>query len=108
MPRGLPKSPACGFQEGDEGVDFVFGNGKLEIFSSGKDVGDSQVEVPIPYEGDEVRIRLDPFFVMDFLRILDLDRTFQIAFRDEFTAVLLKTAKKRKYSFCVMGSYLWL
>lgn len=82
------------------GVDLCFGGGRLLLLSHGASLGDSKVELPISYEGDDIRMRLDPHFLMDFLRILDPERTFQMYIKDEDTAVVCKTDDG--YSYAIM------
>jgi DNA polymerase III subunit beta len=84
----------------EPGVDYKLGNGVMELKSHGDSLGDSQVELPIPYEGDEVIVRLDPFFMMDFLRLLDLEQTFRFYFLDNETAVLFQTDDQ--YGYVIM------
>jgi DNA polymerase-3 subunit beta len=69
---------------GDEsrGVDFTFADGLLTLAARGKDVGQSRVELPIAYAGDKVTITLDPRYVVDFLRVVDLDKTVTVEFSD--------------------------
>lgn len=57
--------------EESRGVDFQFSEGKLALASQAADVGESNVELPVPYTGNAVTITFDPKFVADFLRIVD-------------------------------------
>lgn len=57
--------------EESRGVDFVFSNGLLTLKSQAAEVGESKIELPISYEGDEIAIMFDPRFVGDFLKVLD-------------------------------------
>jgi len=53
------------------GVDFTFAEGKLALAAHGAEEGESHVEVPITYDGEETTVRLDPRYVIEFLRVLD-------------------------------------
>jgi len=55
------------------------------------DVGQSRVELPIPYEGEPITVTLDNRFVADFLRVLDPERTFTLEIENEETAALFTT-----------------
>ncbi len=57
--------------EESRGVDFKFSNGQMSLASRATDVGQSTVEMPLAFEGDDLTITFDPKFVADFLRILD-------------------------------------
>ncbi len=52
-------------------VVFSFAKKKLTLQARGADVGRSQVEMPLDYEGKPVEISFDPKFVTDMLRVLD-------------------------------------
>lgn len=62
--------------EESRGIDFTFANGTLVLSNSTADVGQSRIEMPIPYTGPELVISLDHRFVTDFLKVLPLDKTF--------------------------------
>ncbi len=61
--------------EKQPGVDFAFSDGKLELYASGAEVGESSVELPISYSGEKIVLRLDPKFVIDFLRVLESEKS---------------------------------
>ncbi|MFO0917758.1 MAG: DNA polymerase III subunit beta [Planctomycetaceae bacterium] len=54
--------------EESRGVDFTFTKGTLRLSSKATDIGQSKIELPISYDGDDVTITFDPRFVADFLR----------------------------------------
>ncbi len=60
------------------GIDFRFNNGSLVLSGQTADVGRSRVELPIPYDGEEVVVTLDHRYVTEFLKVLDLSATFQV------------------------------
>jgi DNA polymerase-3 subunit beta len=52
-------------------VSFIFHNKKLILQAQGATTGKSKVEMPIPYDGEEIRIDFDPNYVADMLKVLD-------------------------------------
>jgi DNA polymerase-3 subunit beta len=82
------------------GVNFTFGDGKVVLAGHGAEMGESHVELPIPYDGPEVPIKLDPRFVGDFLRVLDPEQTFTLNLRDSESAVVCTTADG--YAYVIM------
>jgi DNA polymerase-3 subunit beta len=73
------------------GVDFTFGEGKLVLAGHGAEFGESHVELPIAYEGDPIRVKLDPRYASDFLKVLDPETTFTLHLRDGESAVVCTT-----------------
>ncbi len=62
--------------EESRGVDFTFGNGSLVLSTNTAEVGQSRVEMPVPFNEDELTITLDHRYVADFLKALQPDKTF--------------------------------
>jgi DNA polymerase-3 subunit beta len=77
--------------EEHRGVDFIFGAGKLVLSGHGAEMGESHIEMPISYTGDEIAVMLDPRYLMDFLRVLDPESTVTISIRDSESAVVCTT-----------------
>ncbi|HUT88988.1 MAG TPA: DNA polymerase III subunit beta [Thermoguttaceae bacterium] len=73
------------------GVDFTFGEGKVVLAGHGAEMGESHVELPVAYEGSEIRVKLDPRFMSDFLKVLDDEQTFTLKLRDAESAVVCQT-----------------
>jgi DNA polymerase-3 subunit beta len=73
------------------GVDFTFADGKLVLAGHGAEMGESHVELPVPYEGAELHVKLDPRFVSDFLKVLEPEQTFTMHLRDAESAVVCYT-----------------
>lgn len=82
------------------GVDFTFGDGKVVLTGHGAELGESHVEMPVAYDGAEIRVKLDPRFVADFLKVLEPDETFTINLRDGESAVVCNTADG--YGYVIM------
>ena len=73
------------------GVDFTFGEGMLVLSGKAAEVGQSRVELPIGYDGDELTVTLDPRFAIDFLKVLDSDKTFSFEVKDAESAAVCST-----------------
>jgi len=73
------------------GVDFTFGDGKVVLSGHGAEIGESQVELPIAYDGAEISITLDPRYLSDFLKVLDPEKTFTLELRDAESAAVCST-----------------
>jgi DNA polymerase-3 subunit beta len=55
----------------DPGVDFSFDKGKLTLQGEGKERGNSKIEVPVSFTDTSKKVKIDPKFMTDFLRVLD-------------------------------------
>ncbi len=86
--------------EKHRGVDFVFTDGKVTLSARSAEMGEARVELPIGYEGPEMAVMLDPRFVTDFLKVLDVDGLFTLYVRDAESAVVAETADG--YSYVIM------
>lgn len=92
--------------EESRGVDFTFARGLLKLSSQAADIGQSKVELPIAYDGEEVKITFDPRYVADFLKALDSGSQFRIqlishedpavlATDDHYTYVIMPLSRDR-------------
>ncbi len=77
--------------EQSKGVDFAFESGQLVLSGRSAESGESRVEMPIDHAGPTVRIKLDPRFVSDFLRVLDGAATISIELTDGQSACVCRT-----------------
>ncbi|MGQ9771586.1 MAG: DNA polymerase III subunit beta [Thermogutta sp.] len=82
------------------GVWTTFTSGKLVLATRGSDFGESRVELPISYEGEDLTLRLDPRFMLEFLKVLDNDSTFTWKIWQPETPVLAETTDG--YAYIVM------
>ncbi len=82
------------------GVDFTFGGGKVVLAAHGAEYGESHVEMPIAYDGEELVIALDPRFMSDFLRALNPEQTITMAIRNADSAALCTT--EDGYAYVIM------
>ncbi|NOX56327.1 MAG: DNA polymerase III subunit beta [Planctomycetes bacterium] len=53
------------------GVDFFFTRDLLTLKSAAADRGEAKVELPIAFDGEDMVIRFDPQYLIEFLRVLD-------------------------------------
>lgn len=77
--------------EQSKGLDFSFESGQLVLAGRSAETGESRVELPIDFAGDTVRIKLDPRFVSDFLRVLDGGTSVTIEITDPQSACVCRT-----------------
>jgi DNA polymerase-3 subunit beta len=77
--------------EESRGIDFEFGAGKLVLAGSTAEVGQSRVELPIPYDGQVIAATLDHRFVADFLQVLDAEKTLTLEIENDESAALFGT-----------------
>jgi DNA polymerase-3 subunit beta len=82
------------------GVDFEFGPGVLRLVSQSADVGSSQVELPISYDGKAVEITFDPRYLIDALKTLDDSTAITAELIDSKNAAVFKTDDH--YTYVVM------
>jgi DNA polymerase-3 subunit beta len=82
------------------GVDFSFGEGVLTLNSQAADVGQSTIEMPIPYDGKAVEITFDPRYLIDALKNLHDDATITAELIDHKHAAVFRTDDG--YSYVVM------
>jgi DNA polymerase-3 subunit beta len=86
--------------EQSKGVDFSFEAGQLVLSGRSAESGESRVEMPIDHAGPTVRIKLDPRFVSDFLRVLDGSATISIELTDGQSACVCRT--EDGYGYVIM------
>jgi DNA polymerase-3 subunit beta len=73
------------------GVNFTFADGTLTLAGRAAEVGESHIEMPISYDGPAITSSLDPRYLMDFLKVLDGERSFTIDILDGDSAVVCST-----------------
>ncbi|MFM8734251.1 MAG: DNA polymerase III subunit beta [Pirellulales bacterium] len=77
--------------EQSKGVDFSFEPGQLVLSGRSAESGESRVELPIDHAGAAVRIKLDPRFMSDFLRVLDPSTAVTVEITDAQSACVCST-----------------
>ena len=64
------------------------------------EVGQSRVEMPIPYQGKPITVTLDHRFVADFLKVLDPEKVFKLEIENAESAALCST--EDGYGYVIM------
>jgi len=82
------------------GLDLEFGNGVLLLSAKTADLGQSRVEMPINYDGESIRMKLDFRFMGDFLRVLEPETQFTMNIVNSTSSALLSTDDG--YAYVVM------
>jgi DNA polymerase-3 subunit beta len=93
--------------EESRGVDFTFSEGSLVLSNSTAEVGQSRIEMPVPFDNGELTITLDHRYVADFLKVLQPDKTFTLDIEngdqaaycvtdDNYGYVIMPLAKDRR------------
>ncbi|MBM4020679.1 MAG: DNA polymerase III subunit beta [Planctomycetes bacterium] len=77
--------------EQSKGVDFAFEPGQLVLSGRSAESGESRIELPIDYAGSPVRIKLDPRFMSEFLRVLDGGAAITVEIADPQSACVCRT-----------------
>ena len=86
--------------EESRGVDFNFANGTLTLTSKAAEIGQSKVELPIGFDGDEITITFDPRYVAEFLRVLEPENQVTLNLIDGENAAVFKT--EDNYTYVIM------
>ena len=86
--------------EQSKGVDFAFEPGQLVLAGRSAESGESRVELPLDHAGATVRIKLDPRFVGDFLRVLDPAAPVAVEIADPQSACVCRT--EDGYGYVIM------
>ncbi len=83
------------------GVAFHFEPGTLRLTSETPDVGQSQVEMAIDYEGPELTISFEPKFLLEALRVLSDETALEVELTDPTKPAVLRT--EDDYLYLVMS-----
>lgn len=86
--------------EDSRGVDFTFNDGTLTLNSTAADIGQSRIEVPISYDGEELTITFDPRYIADFLKVLDAESSVSLKLTDGESAAVFTTDDD--YTYVIM------
>lgn len=82
------------------GLDLEFGNGTLLLSANTAELGQSRVELPIDYDGDAIKMKLDYRFIGDFLKVLEPDAKFKMDVASATQPALMTT--EDGYAYVVM------
>ena len=86
--------------EQSKGVDFSFEPGQLVLTGRSAESGESRVELPLDHGGGTVKIKLDPRFMADFLRVLDPGAAVTVELTDAQSACVCST--EDGYGYVIM------
>jgi len=86
--------------EESRGVDFGFSKGSLKLNSQAAEIGQSKIELPIPYDGEDIKITFDPRYVADFLKALDSGSQFRFQLISHEDPAVLTT--EDHYTYVIM------
>ena len=78
------------------GVVFRFTDDKLVLEGQGAEIGESVIEMPIAWQGQELRVKLDPNYLTDFLRVMPSEKVIDVFIEDE-GPVVFKTDDEYMY-----------
>jgi DNA polymerase-3 subunit beta len=81
-------------------VGFTFAKKKLTLQAQGPATGRSKVEMPLDYDGKDIKINFDPRYVTDMLRVLNADDALTVELIDGNSVALFKCGEN--YSYIVM------
>ncbi|TWT82406.1 DNA polymerase III subunit beta [Planctomycetes bacterium CA13] len=82
------------------GIDFTFGDGTLKLEASTAEIGESQVELPIGYDGEVITLTMDNRYLADFCKVLDNESSFVMEVESSSSPALLTTDDG--YSYVIM------
>lgn len=71
------------------GIDFAFADGLLSLSSQSPDVGRSEVEAAIAYEGPPITLTMDPKYLTDVLKVLEPSAPVSIDMVDHKQGVVI-------------------
>ena len=73
------------------GIDFTFADGTLKLEASTAEIGESQIELPIAYDGEPITLTMDHRYVADFCKVLDNETNFMMEIESGASPALLTT-----------------
>jgi DNA polymerase-3 subunit beta len=88
--------------EQDPGVDFSFEKGKLTLQGQGKERGNTKIEIPLAFADAPKKVKIDPKFMTDFLKVLEANRKVSIFLPPEAGEPIKITADDGGYVYIVM------
>ena len=85
------------------GIDFTFADGTLKMEASTAEIGESQIELPIAYDGEPITLTVDHRYVADFCKVLDNEMNFTIEIESSSTPAVLSTDDGYRYVIMPMA-----
>ncbi len=73
------------------GIDFTFADGTLKLEASTAEIGESQIELPIAYDGEPIVLTMDHRYLADFCKVLDNEANFIMEIESGAAPALLTT-----------------
>lgn len=73
------------------GVDFTFADGTLKLEASTAEIGESQIELPIAYDGESITLTMDHRYLADFCKVMDSESIFVMEIESSGSPALLTT-----------------
>ncbi len=73
------------------GIDFTFADGTLKLEASTAEIGESQVDLPIAYDGEPITLTMDHRYVADFCKVLDNETNFVMEIESSAAPAVLTT-----------------
>jgi len=73
------------------GVDFTFADGTLKLEASTADLGESQIDLPISYDGEPITLTMDHRYLADFCKVMDAESIFIMEIESSKSPALLTT-----------------
>jgi DNA polymerase-3 subunit beta len=86
----------------EPGVNFSFEEGKLTLQGQGKERGNSKIEIPLSFHNEPKKVKIDPKFMTDFLRVLAANNKVSIYLPPDIGDPLKITADDGGYVYVVM------
>jgi DNA polymerase-3 subunit beta len=83
--------------EESRGVDFRFRSGQLTLWSRSAEAGESEVQMPISYDGDPIEVTFDPTLLIEALRVLEPQDELTLLLIDSRSAAVLRTNDGYEY-----------
>lgn len=83
--------------EQSKGVLFQFSDGVLMLSSRAADVGQSEVRMPVSYDGETLQVTFDPQLLIDALRVMDPDEEVTMDLVDTRKAAVFRTKDHFEY-----------
>ncbi len=91
------RQAAIATSDESRGIDFCFGDGRLVLSARATDVGEAQVELPIAYDHEEIKIMLDPRFMIDFFKVLEGEQSFTFSISSSTEPAVCRTEDGYEY-----------
>ncbi|HVY61114.1 MAG TPA: DNA polymerase III subunit beta [Planctomycetota bacterium] len=82
--------------EDSKGVKLTFGFNKLVLSSRTPEVGESTIDLPVPYADDPLEVSFDPKYLIDAMKVLDSDR-FALELKDDTSPGVLHEGESFTY-----------